>query len=254
MALLSPREGSACRELLLEGFDPNSRLSRDETPLMQAAGRGQLAVCEMLIEAGADVKLGNESDRTALHLAAANGHDDVCKLLLAHGANLRAVTNTDGGSPLHWAAGRVDCAKVLIEAGASVHALTKWGNTPLHEAVGAVDEEVCRLMLDVGADPLIRHADCESDYLTPLERAVSNGNGKIARLLSEGLDIDPYGKTAGGVPLVDLAGKGADKTLVTFLAGLCVQRTELAVANGLNGVLEQSGSTCATSKRSFSPI
>jgi ankyrin repeat protein len=234
MAVLnSPREGAACRELLQSGFDPNERVERGGTPIIEAAGRGQLETCKTLIAAGADVKLSDEKGCTALHFAATNGHDDVCKLLLDHGANVEAVTSTDGGTPLHWAAGRAAAAAVLLAAGASVHAVANWNIKPLHEAVHSNDEDVCRLMLAAGADPVVRPGDYKGDYFSPLETAVSAGKGAIVRVLAEGRDIDFFQPNVAGVALIDLVGANADDELVAFAADIASRRTEGAIYAGL---------------------
>jgi ankyrin repeat protein len=254
VVLGSPREGAACCELLQSGFDPNSRLGHEKTtPLMQAAGRGQMHACRTLIAAGADVKAGDINNRTALHFAAANGHDEVCKLLLAHGASVDVMTTTDGGTPLHWAAGRPAAAKLLIEAGASVHARTKWEVTPLQEAVDSNDEEVCRIMLAAGADPMSESIGAYGNYLTPLESAVSKGNGVLARLLSEGREIDFFKPSAAGTALIDLVNDSADTELVTFFKELHAKRTERQIREGLDEG-SQGHEERAVPRASFSPI
>ena len=63
----------------------------------------------------------------------------------------------DGFSPLHCAADRshADATALLIEAGASIDARDRWGNTPLARAVMSSkgDGEVIRLLREAGADP-----------------------------------------------------------------------------------------------------
>jgi ankyrin repeat protein len=254
VVLGSPREGAACRELLQSGFDPNSRLGSEKTtPLMQAAGRGQLDTCKTLIRAGADVKLGDPQNRTALHFAAANGHDDVCQLLLECGADVDVMTNNDGGTPLHWAGGRAAAARVLLAAGASLHLRTKYDLVALHEAVLSRDEEVCRLLLEAGADPVAGSTKGQPDYHSPLDRAVSMGSGAITRILSEGRDIDFFQPNAAGVTLFDLADPAGDEDLVAFLSELAAQRTARSICEAFDEP-QLGGEATSASRSSFSPI
>ena len=65
------------------------------------------------------------------------GDNDVSdvRFLIEHGANVNSVTKF-GRSPLHEAAlyGRYDISKLLIEAGADVNARNPRGETPLYYA------------------------------------------------------------------------------------------------------------------------
>lgn len=52
------------------------------TPLIEAAGRGELEMVELLLAAGAEPRWRDGSDETALLRAAANGHLAVVRVLL----------------------------------------------------------------------------------------------------------------------------------------------------------------------------
>lgn len=93
-----------------------ARTSKDESPLMLAALKGYLDVCEKLISRDADV---NKPGWTPLHYAATNGHLDVMRLLLERHAYIDA-TSPNGSTPLMMAAlyGTTDAVKLLLEAGA----------------------------------------------------------------------------------------------------------------------------------------
>lgn len=69
-------------------------------------------------------------------MAAANGHLDIVRLLLSAGASTD-VRNTDGSTPLHWAAlnGQLAVVRALLDAGASAAALNDAGRTPVDEAL-----------------------------------------------------------------------------------------------------------------------
>ncbi|MBN1798262.1 MAG: ankyrin repeat domain-containing protein [Spirochaetales bacterium] len=90
------------------------------TPLMYAAWKGFLDVCEVLIQRGANINLQDKNDRdSALHMAAAQGHADVVKLLLAKGARLD-IHNKEGKTPLDLAreAENQEIIDILLQAGA----------------------------------------------------------------------------------------------------------------------------------------
>jgi ankyrin repeat protein len=69
--------------------------------LHHAAGRGQLAIVELLLAAGATVDRRSHDGSTPLHAAAAGGHLEVVRTLLTAGADPAALTNS-GRSP--WSA------------------------------------------------------------------------------------------------------------------------------------------------------
>jgi ankyrin repeat protein len=75
---------------------------------------------------------------TGLHLAAKRGHSAVAKLLIEYGANVQALTSI-GLTPLHIAAhnGHIDTAEILIQNGVDVQAL---GVFPSHFATTEVSQ------------------------------------------------------------------------------------------------------------------
>ena len=105
-------------ELLLAwpGLNIDQRNAQDETPLMFAALRGNLPIAQALIDRDADV---NKTGWTPLHYAATNGHLEVIQLLLDHHAYIDAES-PNGSTPLMMAAlyGSSSAVKLLLEAGA----------------------------------------------------------------------------------------------------------------------------------------
>jgi hypothetical protein len=96
--------------------DVDKRTPKDETPLMMACLRGQLALAKTLIARGADVV---KTGWTPLHYAATNGHIPVMELLLDESAYIDAES-PNGTTPLMMAAkyGTPAAVKFLLEAGA----------------------------------------------------------------------------------------------------------------------------------------
>ena len=79
----------------------------------------------------AEIEAGGVNNWTALHLAALNGKEAVAAQLLQAGASVSAVTD-DGSTPLHLAAynGETSIANLLLQANASHTAVDKYGRTP----------------------------------------------------------------------------------------------------------------------------
>ena len=67
--------------------------------LCQAASDGALRYVQRLIRGGGDITLGDYDGRTPLHLAAAGNHVEVAKYLIEQGADVNAVDRF-GGRPL----------------------------------------------------------------------------------------------------------------------------------------------------------
>ena len=134
---------------LINSPDPKTQ----QTPLHEAAAKGQLIVAQFLLKNGADPNARRYSGFTPLHDAAMNGHKSMVELLLDHGANVQAVDNS-GDTPLHKAAerGYVSVVESLLAHGAQVNAKDNSGCTPLHSAAGGGSRPVAELLLAHGAD------------------------------------------------------------------------------------------------------
>jgi ankyrin repeat protein len=151
----------------------------------------------------ADVNLQTALGHTPLWLACNCGDFDIARLLLKNGADV-TTTDTDGGlTPLHFLA-RFDpdrigmVAKLLVEAGADVDAISQTGETPL---LYVLDPErnfransgpvAVRSLLRLGASPLgqLDIIDFESSTLPdcPLSRALSSFDPEVLIPICEGI-------------------------------------------------------------------
>ncbi|KAF7008475.1 hypothetical protein CFC21_023219 [Triticum aestivum] len=140
--------------LLERGASPRAPDVDGETPLHWAAYNGDRDLAMLLLCKGADVGAANPRG-TALHVAAMRGCPEVIRVLLRHGADPNKFASRVF-TPLvsSLLGGSVECMKLLIEAGANVHAGGFSGATPLLLAcsrrrnIGFV-----KCLLKAGADP-----------------------------------------------------------------------------------------------------
>ena len=174
--------------LLAEGADVNARVAETSTslrstPLMMAAYRGRLDLLRQLLEAGADVHARSQHGITALACAGWGGKSSaygrVMRELIAAGAKPDAEALTAAarhGSP--------EMVQVLVDAGANVHEVSRWG-TALHLAVDEKRADTVGALLGAGADPAFRLPADAKNYggMTALELARQKKSKKMTTLL-----------------------------------------------------------------------
>jgi ankyrin repeat protein len=172
-----------CAKVLFEhGAEVDVRTVREGmTPLHYAAERKKPGVAKVLIDAGADVNAADNKGKTPLSFAARNNHPELIELLLAAGADIEKQDNSQM-RPVHHAAlckeGGAEAMKVLVEHGADVNALDKWGNAPLQSAARGGQKEVVEVLIEAGADlALLRKGK------TAEQQAQEKGFTEIATLL-----------------------------------------------------------------------
>ena len=199
-------------ELLLDhGADIDARVNLPEdafqdsnrsTPLHLAVQHNaDPGVTEALLERGADVHIQNANWVTPLQLAS-DAHPDVLALLLERYPDLNK------SEMLRTAAifDNIAVANVLLEKGADVN--YRWADhplaTPLHCAIVYAGHEMPRLLLEHGADPLVKN----NLGMTPLHFAADGGGeyptGSVelmAVLLEYGADVNAVAHADGATPL-----------------------------------------------------
>jgi hypothetical protein len=176
------------RSLLRHGVGVDVRGFRNKTPLQYASQSGHRDVVQCLLDHGADVNSHEDDHNTPLNWAAYGGHVDVVRVLLEHNADVNA--KGDGvWTPLHDATLGSDSkgdypqvVRLLLEHGANMNARDTKHRTPLHTvSMGGSNLDVARILLEHGAD-----VDAEDEKgRTPWRMAVEEGEGEMARLLSE---------------------------------------------------------------------
>jgi cytohesin len=95
-------------------------------------------------------------------LAGANNLRDVTRLLLEAGADVAMQDDTFGETALHWAAfaGDEEVITMLLDAGAQVDVKsTMNGQTPLFYAAHHGHVDIVKLLISRGADPHIKDKD-----------------------------------------------------------------------------------------------
>ena len=187
--LVACANGSApmIEKLLGAGADPNIAAPDGEMALMMAARTSTPGAIEALVAHGAKVNAReNSRGQTALMWAVAEHRPDIARVLIAHGADVNArsavtqeliyrenpdpgdenaakgqphpggeMIDRGGSTPLLFAAraGDIDCAKVLLAAGANVNDTAADGTSALVMAAFSDHGDFATFLLDHGADP-----------------------------------------------------------------------------------------------------
>ncbi|ELU41829.1 cyclin-dependent protein kinase inhibitor [Rhizoctonia solani AG-1 IA] len=145
-----------CSALLVDGHvNPMSaQAGQDLAPLSLACKHGHRNVVLLLLAHGATSQ-PNSNGELPLHLAAQEGHDAICRLLLRDPFQDDIPDKYNEWTPLFHAAryGRIECVKLLLEAGHNQTALDDVGRQPVHYATwfGHID---CMHALSQAIHPL----------------------------------------------------------------------------------------------------
>jgi ankyrin repeat protein/ketosteroid isomerase-like protein len=145
MAAVVAGDVSGVRRLLAAGAEVDERFPRVNgfndmhTPLLVAARDGHTEIAVLLLQAGADVNAKEPTfGAVPLHKAVYNGHLELTQIIASRpGVDLDFQGATNGYTPLHdslWH-GYEECARAVLEAGASVRLVGHDGKTPLDLAV-----------------------------------------------------------------------------------------------------------------------
>ncbi len=160
-----------------------------DSPVADAAERGDSGAVRALLEQGADANAAQPDGMTALHWAAVGNHVEIATMLVYAGATVKATTRLGGYTPLHLAArnGGTDVARVLLDGGADPNRFTTTGVTAAHFAADADAADVIRLLAARGANVDAR--DTFSERTPLMFAAVKNATRAVTALIEAGADL-----------------------------------------------------------------
>jgi uncharacterized protein len=144
------------QNLLQRGFDPNTRDPGGQHALYLALREPALKVAKALIDwPKTDLNAANSANETPLMIAVLKGHTELVKVML----DKEADVNKTGWTPLHYAAtsGNIELINMLLEKHAYIDAESPNGTTPLMMAAQYGTPSAVKLLLEEGADPLLKN-------------------------------------------------------------------------------------------------
>lgn len=183
-------DASAVAQLLRRGFDANTRDPNGQHGLYLAIRAPSPRVVQALIDwPKTEVESLNKTDESPLMMAALGGQLDWCRKLIARGA----AVNKTGWTPLHYAATKahLDIMRLLLEEHAFVDAESPNRTTPLMMATRYGTAEAVKLLLDEGAEPLLKN----EQGMTAIDFANSMNRSDLAELVRSAVrQRQPRGK------------------------------------------------------------
>ncbi|CAJ0597305.1 unnamed protein product [Cylicocyclus nassatus] len=217
------------RTLLICGAQPDGEVTHGLKPLHYACFINNVSAARLLLNRGAKVDAVDEVGCSALHLCAEHGYYRMIKLLLQYTDVVqqyeKAVIDENGkypsreniDEPLRLAIenGHYECARLLLENGASPNAI--YFDGPEITVVSPLDTNFIELLLEFGADPNVydrkgltpimkacrlkengipairilhkyggnvnAQAEARQDYRTPLHYALLSGSAELVKFL-----------------------------------------------------------------------
>ena len=159
-----------------------SATATGDTRIADAAMDGNREAVRSLLKRKANVNGAQGDGMTALHWAAYRDDVEMMKLLLAAGANVHAVTRVGAIPPLFLACanGSPAALELLLKAGADPNSINANGTTALMMAASSGSADAVKLLLDEGASANAREA---AHGQTALMFAASLNRAAVIKLL-----------------------------------------------------------------------
>ena len=149
-------DATAVQSLLQRGFDPDTRSPDGLHGLFLAIREPSPKVVSVLLAwPKLDVEARTPKDESPLMLAALQGNLELARRLIQRDADV----NKPGWAPLHYAAtnGHVAMIRLLLENHAYIDAASPNDTTPLMMAAHYGSPPAVKLLLEEGADPLLKN-------------------------------------------------------------------------------------------------
>uniref|UniRef100_A0A182NRY9 ANK_REP_REGION domain-containing protein n=1 Tax=Anopheles dirus TaxID=7168 RepID=A0A182NRY9_9DIPT len=156
------------------------------TALHYAVTLGHADATSLLLKLDADPNRQDRKGRTPAHCGCAKGQMETVKILHTKKGNLW-LRNAKGDLPVHDAAssGRRQLVQWLIQMKPKhINTTSNDGRTLLHIAAGHDNVDMCKLLLELGADiNLLYRPSSKGAPLTPLDYALAKGYRSAAKYL-----------------------------------------------------------------------
>lgn len=155
-----------------------------------------LANWRKYLENGGDVEKPDNNGTSALMQAAGAGNVALCELLIKHGADVNYVRPSDKMTPLMWAARESrEVCELLLKHGAKRDAADEYGNAAFHY-IQHEHEDVLQFFLDAGVDIDLQN---ENSGDTLLIRSASHSPERVKMVLAKKPNVNlanNHGQTA----------------------------------------------------------
>ncbi|CAO1427649.1 unnamed protein product [Diamesa hyperborea] len=155
------------------------------TALHYAVTLGHADASSLLLDLEADPDRQDRKGRTPAHCACAKGQFETVKILGGRGANLW-LRNARGDLPVHEAAtsGRRELVQWLLEQKPNhINTTSNDGRTLLHIAAGNDNTDMCKMLIDLGADVNSIYRNAKNVVKTPLDCALQKGFRSTAKFV-----------------------------------------------------------------------
>ena len=227
----------------LNALDKSQIGEAGNTPLYVAIWNRKYECARILIEAGANIYTRDSWGKPLLNTVAAIACGMIMKTMLERikqkDLNMR---DKQGNTPLYAAltVNNNECAWLLIEAGADIHAKNENSQTMLHGAAAASNAEIMKFLLSNGFKDKINEKDSKGK--TPLHIACEEVKGYtcVRMLLDAG--ANPNMKTPNGLTPLHYAGWKTEHIRLLLKAGADVDATDdygrTALIRAVEGVIE----------------
>ena len=175
--------------------DSQVTASTPKVDLHTAVVTDNLEALRWHIKAGSDLNVLEPSrSSTPLITAAFFGKIEIAKILIDAGADLNC-RNADGSTALHTAAafGKTEVAEILIDAGADFNQQNNQGATALHVAAFFCHVEIVKALLEKGADKTLKNTAGQTAFESvslPFKKVKSAYDKMGAALKPLGIKLD----------------------------------------------------------------